>query len=161
MNATVKAVLSARPSRLKSKCVFPGRTGLTPIDASNYYMRVFQPAVERAGIVDLHWNDLRHTFASRLVMAGIDLRSVQELMGHKTITMTLRYAHLSPMHLQDTVERLDSRPTDPTTDPGTDSSVEPAGDQSKVVDLRKENGGPCRSRTYDPLIKSQLLYQLS
>ena len=59
---------------------------------------VFVPALARAGIENLHWHDLRHTFASRLVMKGVDLRTVQELMGHKTITMTLRYSHLSPAH---------------------------------------------------------------
>jgi hypothetical protein len=44
------------------------------------------------------WHTLQHTFASRLVMAGVDLKTVQELMGHKTIAMTARYAHLAPTH---------------------------------------------------------------
>ena len=47
---------------------------------------------------------LRHTFASRLVMAGVNLRTVAELMGHKSITMTMRYAHLSPDHLKSAVD---------------------------------------------------------
>ena len=66
--------------------------------------RVFGPAVERAGIENFHWHDLRHTFASRLVMAGVDLTTVKELVGHETITMTQRYAHLSPAHKLDAVE---------------------------------------------------------
>lgn len=45
-------------------------------------------------------------FVSRLVMVGVDLRTVQELMGHKTIEMTMRYSHLSPKHTLAEVERL-------------------------------------------------------
>ena len=56
--------------------------------------------------MNFHWHDLRHTFASRLVMAGVDIRTVQELMGHKTIQVTLRYAHLAPQHQLEAVQRL-------------------------------------------------------
>jgi site-specific recombinase XerD len=66
----------------------------------------FEDAVSKAGIRDFHWHDLRHTFASRLVMAGVDLRTVQEVMGHKAIAMTARYAHLAPAHILAAVERL-------------------------------------------------------
>ena len=66
----------------------------------------FDPSVNAAGVKDFTWHCLRHTFASRLVMAGVDLRTVQELMGHKTIQMTVRYAHLAPKHQLDAVQRL-------------------------------------------------------
>jgi hypothetical protein len=49
----------------------------------------------------------RHTFASRLVMSGVGLRDVQELMGHKTIAMTCRYAHVAPSHQLEAVRKLD------------------------------------------------------
>jgi site-specific recombinase XerD len=80
--------------------------------------RWFERAVYSAGIENLHWHDLRHTFASRLVMAGVDLRTVQELLGHKTIGMTVRYSHLAPTHLHEAIERLAAKPTDTTTDTG-------------------------------------------
>ncbi|MBZ5687258.1 MAG: site-specific integrase [Acidobacteriia bacterium] len=70
------------------------------------YKHWFGPAVETAGIRDFTWYSLRHTFASRLVMAGVDLRTVAELMGHKTIQMTMRYAHLAPEHNLAAVEKL-------------------------------------------------------
>lgn len=66
----------------------------------------FDAAAERAGVEDVTWHTLRHTFASRLVMAGVDLKTVQELMGHKTIQMTARYAHLAPEHKISALEKL-------------------------------------------------------
>lgn len=67
----------------------------------------FEDAIAEANIANFTWHDLRHTFASRLIMAGVDLRTVQELMGHKTIQMTCRYAHLAPSHQLAAVDRLD------------------------------------------------------
>lgn len=72
------------------------------------YPTWFDKCVGRAGVVDFHWHDLRHTFASRLVMAGADIRTVQDLMGHKMLTMTVRYAHLSAPHLHEAVALLEN-----------------------------------------------------
>jgi site-specific recombinase XerD len=66
----------------------------------------FSEACDEAKVQGVTWHTLRHTFASRLVMAGVDLKTVQELMGHKTIAMTARYAHLSPEHKLSALERL-------------------------------------------------------
>jgi integrase len=85
----------------------------------NTSRRWFEPAVKAAGLESFTWHCLRHTFASRLVMAGVDIRTVQELLGHKTIAMTVRYSHLAPKHTLAAVERLDTpteEPTDTTTD---------------------------------------------
>ena len=66
----------------------------------------FATALEQAKIEGVTWHTLRHTFASRLVMARVDLKTVQELMGHKTIAMTARYAHLAPTHKSQALETL-------------------------------------------------------
>ena len=61
----------------------------------------------RAGLKGVCIHSLRHTFASHLVMAGVDLATVQKLMGYRDIKTTLRYAHLAPDHLKSAVTRLD------------------------------------------------------
>jgi integrase len=66
----------------------------------------FEPTVKLARVKDYTWHDNRHTFASRLAMAGVDLRTVAQLMGHRSIQMTMRYSHLAPDHQQNAVERL-------------------------------------------------------
>jgi len=71
--------------------------------------KAFRTATIKAGIDDFRFHDLRHTFASQLVMSGIDLATVKELMGHSTIEMTMRYAHLSPDHRRAAIELLGSK----------------------------------------------------
>jgi len=71
--------------------------------------KAFKGAKKRAGIVDFRFHDLRHTFASHLVMAGVDLKTIQELLGHKSFEMTLRYAHLSPEHKKAALDILCKR----------------------------------------------------
>jgi len=64
-------------------------------------------AVERAGLEDFRFHGLRHTFAAWLVMRGGPLKEVQELLGHQTIAMTMRYVHLSPDRLRGAVAALE------------------------------------------------------
>lgn len=79
----------------------------------------------RAGIVDVAWHDLRHTFASHLVMGGVPLKAIQELLGHSTIEVTMRYAHFSPVGLKAAVAALD-RPSSTPTAQEPAASREPA-----------------------------------
>jgi len=83
--------------------------------------RNFEAGLKRAGIEDFRFHDLRHTFASHLVMSGAGLKVVQDLLGHKTMAMTMRYSHLSQSHLKDAINRLTYIQEDtnqaPTKDP--------------------------------------------
>ena len=149
MNETAKEILRLR---MNNEWIFPNRFG-RPRNAKNFKERVFDSAVLAAGIDNLRFHDLRHTFASRLVMKGVDLPTVQALMGHKSISMTLRYAHLSPAHQVSAVRKLDGesvtsvRETRPTTAPRLKSVRKPSV-------IRGNFGGRCRFRTCDPRLVS-------
>ncbi len=105
INETLRATIARLPRRLDLPHVFINRaTDLPYGDIKNAFNR----ACKRAGIRDFHFHDLRHTFASHLVMAGVDITTVKELLGHKTLTMTLRYAHLAPSHKVKAVDLLDN-----------------------------------------------------
>ncbi|MGO9611707.1 MAG: tyrosine-type recombinase/integrase [Dissulfurispiraceae bacterium] len=103
INDTLRAVLQGMTRRLDMPYVFHDQaTGKAFVDVK----RSFNTALRRAGIRDFHFHDLRHTFASHLVMAGADITTVSRLLGHKSLTMTLRYSHLAPDHLQKAVNML-------------------------------------------------------
>ena len=76
--------------------------------AESSLRKPFGKALEKAEIKNFHFHDLRHTFATRLVQNGVDLYKVQKLLGHKTIAMTMRYAHHYPESLRSSVEVLDT-----------------------------------------------------
>jgi len=101
MNETVKATLTGMER--KGSYVFSAEDGGSFGDVR----RSFETALRRSGIQDFRFHDLRHTFASNLVMESVDIVTVMELMGHKDLTMTLRYTHLAPNHKTKAVNILD------------------------------------------------------
>jgi integrase len=93
------------PEAASSDLVFPSSAG-GPLDN---VQTAWEGVLKAAGITAFRFHDLRHTFASWLVQAGVDLNQVRELLGHASLTMTLRYAHLAPEHGQQAVDRLVAR----------------------------------------------------
>lgn len=85
-----------------NELVFPSKDN----EPFNNVKKSWAGLLTSAKIKDFRWHDIRHHFASRLVMAGVDLNTVRELLGHSDIAMTLRYAHLAPEHKAKAVEKL-------------------------------------------------------
>ena len=106
INDTLYQTLSGLIRNLKTDYVFHNPDTLKP-----YYdiKKSWQTALKKSHILDFHFHDLRHTFASWLVMAGVDLATVKDLMGHKDITITLRYSHLAASHIKAAVSFLDKK----------------------------------------------------
>jgi integrase len=73
---------------------------------NQYFRESFEAAIKRANINDFHMHDLRHTAASYMIMNGVDLRTVADILGHKTISMTMRYTHLLDDHKLKAVDRI-------------------------------------------------------
>ncbi|MBM4354672.1 MAG: hypothetical protein FJ109_12940 [Deltaproteobacteria bacterium] len=106
MTDTVRDVLQQHQQHRSGDCpwVFPNDEGERRADVN----KAWQTARKRAKLADFRFHDLRHTAASYLAMAGVDLRAIQEILGHKTFAMTLRYSHLSPEHKAKAVLALDT-----------------------------------------------------
>ncbi len=102
MNAYVKNALMSVPRDTEGELIFFTGNGRLFKD----FRKSFFTALKKSDIKGFRFHDLRHTFASHLVMSGIDLNTVRELLGHKSIKMTLRYAHLSPHHKKAAVSVL-------------------------------------------------------
>jgi integrase len=118
MTSTVRTILSRLPRSLDgSALVFPNTEGHHDL---RWAKKTVPAALRTAQIDNFRFHDLRHTFASRLAMESVDPMTIRELMGHKTMAMTLRYSHLSPGHRRTAIERLVTRPT-------TDESASAAG----------------------------------
>jgi integrase len=99
--ATVQAWRTDQRRSSPSTLIFPGRRGqLTRIDTA------WASLMALAKVKGFRFHDCRHDFASRLVMAGVPLNTVRELLGHASLEMTMRYAHLAPQHLHSAVANL-------------------------------------------------------
>ncbi|MEK7305537.1 MAG: site-specific integrase, partial [Nitrospirota bacterium] len=102
-NEMLWSLFSGRRTRQDVPWVFHDAVG----NRWNDIRHPFDGACEVAGLLDFNFHDLRHTFASWLMMRGVSLATVSNLLGHTSPTMTLRYAHLSPKHLTSAVRVLD------------------------------------------------------
>jgi len=94
-------ILRKLDSWQRSKWVFPSSENpASPIDARNFYKRIWIPAVKRAGIEWATWHDLRHCYGSRLALAGHNETTISSLLRHSTTSMSRRYTHLNKPHLR-------------------------------------------------------------
>jgi integrase len=114
INETLLKIFKALKSESQNNCLFANGNG----EAVKSVKTAFWGALRRSGIPHCRFHDLRHTFASNLVMAGVDIVTVQELMGHKDISMTRRYSHPTPDHKKQAVEKLNQIAMDTYLDTG-------------------------------------------
>ena len=151
-------ILRGLSSWMHSPYLFPSSLHASqPMQGRHFVVKVYEPALQSANIEGATWHTLRHTFASRAVMAGVDIRTVQELMGHSTITMTMRYAHLSPAHLRAAVNKASLKELAPHCATGTVTKTvtneirQPAGGREEIAEAVEElaevGGGAERGRT--------------
>jgi integrase len=96
---------SAKVRRIDSPFVFPSRNGKKPFDIR----RAWEAARKKADIPDFCFHDLRHSAASYLAMNGASLAEIAEILGHKTLSMVKRYAHLSEAYTAGVVARMNAK----------------------------------------------------
>lgn len=101
-NEALSALKNWREQTGNDDLVFQNKDG----EQLNEMRKSWATILKLAAIETFRWHDMRHHFASKLVMAGVDLNTVRELLGHSDIKMTLRYAHLAPEHKAEAVAKL-------------------------------------------------------
>ena len=102
----VKVNAAARRALEELRAMAPGSEFVCPSQDEWTHRQWWDAVRNESKISNFHWHDLRHTFASRLVMSGVDIYTVNKLMRHETLQVTKRYAHLADTHLQQAVERF-------------------------------------------------------
>jgi integrase-like protein len=134
-----------------------GNSRVTVQDVKN----AFQTALAIAEIDNFPWHDLRHTFASWLIMKGASLRAVAERLGHRGLRMVMRYVHLSPAYLSAEVSLLDAplpaAPADEERATKGQTALEGVPEEGQTGRLSKKNGSSGRIRTYNPPVNSRML----
>jgi integrase len=124
LTSTVRAIVGSLPRSLRGAAlVFPNSEGKRDL---RWPEKTVPAAVADAQIEDFRFHDLQHTFASRLAMEGVDLLTIKELGGWKTLSMVQRYAHLSPGHRHTAIERLTTRQVEQEKPQATGNGVAPA-----------------------------------
>jgi integrase len=113
LTETLRGELAALARSLKSE------TPVLPPLKPAVLTRSFARLVHRLGLKNLTFHDLRHDAASTLAMEGVPLRTIAEILGHRDLRMTARYAHLSPQHLRDAMGALERRATAHATQTAT------------------------------------------
>ena len=106
LNEEAKRLIQGFIPGNKSVWVFPSENPDTHADPRNFYRRVYLPTVKAIGLEGVSWHSLRHTFASRLAMSGSTEGTIATLLRHSGTILVRRYAHLSPSHLQNEVEKV-------------------------------------------------------
>ena len=112
MTEDINSMMKERYKTSESNIVFPSAKGEMITDISNTFSRVVKSLGFNKGVTDRRqkvvFHTLRHTYASWLVMSGVDLYTVQRLMGHSSISMTERYSHLAPDYLKKAVKTFEA-----------------------------------------------------
>ncbi len=124
MNELVKKAVIKVRKHPESPYIFCNKDGKPYHDIR----KSFFTALKSSGIINFRFHDLRHTFASQLVMSGVDINTVRELLGHKDIRMTLRYSHLSQDHKRRAVDILGRQM-------GTNWAHEVVSKESEKIDI--------------------------
>ncbi len=106
MSADLVGALTEWRRQSTGELVFPGRAGGL-VHGQSSANSALHEALDRAGLRRIRFHDLRHTFASQLVLRGCSLKVVQQLLGHHSVTMTERYAHVGDDQLVAAVASLD------------------------------------------------------
>jgi len=104
-HALEQLIIHSKVRRLDTELLFPSKNPDKPIDLR----KPFANALKQAEITDFKWHDLRHCTASYLAMNGASLAEIAEVLGHKTLQMVKRYAHLSDGHVSSVVESMNAK----------------------------------------------------
>jgi len=122
LNSEVLAAIHSLPSweERKGPIFRNQRHFQKPVLSNDHW---FKPSLKAAGVGNFRWHDLRHTFASWLVQDGVPLDRVSKLLGHKSLQMTMRYAHLAPNQLHDDVALLTRNSTTVAPAPKPENGV--------------------------------------